>query len=323
MDIQAIESSSISFENMASSCLSLFNATNDILEKNTVNIEPDTMVEEQKNEKKKFGLSRVKNATKSVAKKFNQMLVKAKSKLIKPSLNNPVNISSESISTQLTDVDNSFEFEEIDLNEVSRFSSQSTVCVNDEWNDENCGKYNLFNNSLNSTMNLNSTMSTYVSDQSFYRSTKDISLNEKSSIHQIFAASIADLRMIYEETELSMMIPNETSLVKPSEVKKIIRKGTPYKMKIPENSSVYNETNSPPINEENRLNKMANIPIDPQNAIQFDKFIKKQTEIETKLKLHNNFDPFKSKVSVTKRVANSCRKLFKNILSAPYYLFSL
>lgn len=233
-----MEPSSISYQNVGTSSLSLFSMSG--YEMDGDNLGSIESISKKQNGKRRFGLSRVKNVTKCAAKKFNRIFVKAKSKLKKTSFQTHLaDVSITSSSTQLTDIDDDIfyqtadEFEEIDLNEVSRCSSLNTMFEND-WhhryaNEEHRISNDSFNSisTLNSNITLNSTSQSMNSLNSFTNSTNS------SLIHQIFAESIADLNMICAQ--------NEMEIVKPNHVKKVIRKGTPYKLKMPKRLTLYEE----------------------------------------------------------------------------------
>lgn len=233
-----MDPSSISYQNDGSSSLSLFSTSG--YETEGDNIGSFESISKKENGKRRFGLSRVKNVTKCAAKKFNRIFVKAKSKLKKPSFQTHLaDVSISSSSTQLTDIDDDIlyktadEFEEIDLNEVSRCSPRSTMLV-DDWHRRHANEENRFsNNSLNSTSTSNSSVGLYSSSQSMNSLNSSTSSTNTSSIHQIFAESIADLKMICAQ--------NETPIVKPSQEKKVMRKGTPFKLKMPKRLTLYEE----------------------------------------------------------------------------------
>lgn len=233
-----MDPSSISYQNDGSSSLSLFSTSG--YETEGDNIGSFESISKKENGKRRFGLSRVKNVTKCAAKKFNRIFVKAKSKLKKPSFQTHLaDVSISSSSTQLTDIDDDIlyktadEFEEIDLNEVSRCSSRSTMLV-DDWHRRHANEENRFsNNSLNSTSTSNSSVGLYSSSQSMNSLNSSTSSTNTSSIHQIFAESIADLKMICAQ--------NETPIVKPSQEKKVMRRGTPFKLKMPKRLTLYEE----------------------------------------------------------------------------------
>lgn len=179
-------------------------------------------ISKNENGKRRFGLSCVKNATKCAAKKCNRILIKAKSKFIKPS-------TLPSSSTKLTNIDDicyetADEFEEVDLNEMSRYSSRSTMFLND-WNRRHTNKGD--NDSLNSTLTFNSFDNLGSSHQSINVNSSNSSTSS-NSIHQT-----ADLSKICTR--------DETPIVKSSRVKKVMRKGTPYKSKIPQKLTLYEE----------------------------------------------------------------------------------
>lgn len=182
------------------------------------------MVNEESNQKKsnsksRFGFSRMKNATKFAAKKFNRMLVKAKTKLIKKSVN-LVDISIASVSSQFTEesyIDD--EFEEIDLNELSEYSTMLTEDVNLHNNIENrenrSSRY-----SFNSTVTVLADIST-IPNESIDESVAETTLNDSNAMHKIFVESIADLHLICTQHETQSI-----------EMKTFTHRGTPSKVKL-------------------------------------------------------------------------------------------
>lgn len=180
-------------------------------------------------EKRRFhGLAGVKNVTKLAAKKFNRIFEKAKSKLTKSTTKEVANVSIVSTSTQFTDVDfydeEVNEFEEVNFKNTSNYLSCDTLPM-DNWNDGFINYQNTLNDSGYSK----------VPDLSFHSDTSSFSSN---SMSRIFAESIADLNMICERNQ------KEITIEKPNREKKIIRKGTPYKLKMPYRLTLYDD--SPP-----------------------------------------------------------------------------
>lgn len=310
LESQAVDPSSISYQDVGISSLSLFSTSVYHTECNkTASIES---IANKENKKGRFGLSRMKNATKCAAKKFNRILVKAKSKLIKPSLQTQsADVSIVSSCTELTEVDSCYEdaveLEEIDLNEVSRFSSQSTM-FDEDWNRRHInGEHRLSKDSFHSTL---TTISCSGFDSSFQSTSLNSSTNT-SLMHQIFTESIADLNTICAQ--------NETFNVKPREVKKFMRKGTPYKLKMPQQLTLYDET-EPPAPEEKSENSQTEV-VSLENS--FD-FCEDAVDLPVQNSINEkNIDPepklepkklFTQKESISKRVARTCREIFQHVL---------
>lgn len=307
LDLQPIEASSISSRHIDASSLSLLaTSAYDTPEDRNIAIEPITM-KKIAAAKPRFGLSRVRNATKCAAKKFNRIISMAKFKLIKPSTKYSGDTSILSSSTQMTDMDLSYESEEVDLNDISRFSSRSTVRLDDS-HQAHTANYRLSNDSFNSTM----TSSTRF-EQSL--SSNDVSLNGSSLMQQIFAESIADLNMICGETPTLKLV----------ETKKIIRKGTPYKLKMPSRLTLYEEDLWPSEFSENdsfEVISQSDIESDAVDAIEMETVerepIGNRFESPPKARFKSHFDPVTPKISIAKRIARAYRDLC-SFLSNPKY----
>lgn len=237
LEAQTIDPLSISYGNVSVSSLSLFSTTAQDME----NDKTSSTESIAKTGKGRFALSRVKNVTKCAAKKINRIFVKAKSKLLKPlQQEEPSNVSIASSYTQLTDFEpsheDSVEFEEINPSDVSSYSCQSTTSMEEnEW--DYCDDINESHRSSNDSFNSASTSISF--DLKSSRNSKNTSWNSSSSsslMHQIFAESIADLNMICAQ--------NGPVSVKPSEVKKFIRKKPPHKLKMPQQLTLYDGNSS-------------------------------------------------------------------------------
>lgn len=310
-----MEPSSVSSQNVDASTLSLFTTSAyDVLKSHPTTVEPPP---KKQPEKHRFGLSRVKNATKCAAKKFNQIFSKAKLRLIKPSLKYSGDISIMSSTTQMTDMDASYEFEEIDINDISRFSSRTTILIDEsdqQYSDTNRLSNCSFDSTIGSCTSVESVSSASV-----------ISLNESSLMHQIFAQSIADLNMICAH--------NETPVPKTIETKKPIRKGTPYKLKMPQRLTLYEECVRPikfDGNDSIEMLSSTNDKLNPCNVDAIDINVKKQlkeipiekcienkVEPQDKARLKLHFNPVKPKASIAKQIAQTYREFYTKFLSKP------
>lgn len=309
--MQPIEPSSVSAQNIGTSLFSLFSTSaHDVLKNQHINAE---LPAKKQPEKHRFGLSRVKNATKCAAKKFNQMFSKAKLRLIKPTLKYSGDISIMSSTTQMTDMDSSYEFEEVDINDISRFSSRSTVMI-DEPDQSHTEGNRLSNSSLDLSIR-----------SSVASSASNISLNESSLMHQIFAQSLADLNMICAQ--------NETPVPAAVEVKKPFRKGTPYKLKMPQRLTLYEENVSLSKFDGSDSNESVSQPNNAQNTFDVDAVdfraknqlekvstemcIEDETELPVKERFKSHFDPGTKKASIAKRIARAYRDFYTKFVSQP------
>lgn len=206
--------------------------------------------------KKRFhGLVSVKNATKCAAKKINSILVKAKSKIMKSQATKELtNVSILSSSTTLTDVDlydddeevNDFadvnEFDRMNFNVVSRFSSCDTLLLADnQYTEQQQQQQQQKQYTLTDSRSPNSSFQSETSSAN------------SSLIQQIFAESIADLNIICAQNEKAITIPKKE--------KKLFRKGTPYKLKMPPRLTLYDDDwhNSLQDNEEIHPNQIVSM----------------------------------------------------------------
>lgn len=324
--------SSVSYRGMAdgstaSSTLSLFSVSAYASERDAMIVNE---VDGKKSKKRFHGLASVKNATKCAAKKINRILVKAKSKLIKPTAADKqqlANISITSSSTHLTDVDlydeddgdgdeveEVDEFQELNFNNVSSFSTHYTPETdNSDYRPSHCEQQYRPNDSSEAT----------APDSSFQ---SDVSLNESSLIHQIFAESMADLDLICAE--------NEKAITKRDATKKIVRKGTPYKLKMPHRLTVYDErydslVENREIHQSEMILSNKNQWFDALNStysnnnnsyygVSIEKEAAPQSKSDLKLRFGRN-TPIKE--SFLKRFAQKCRQI-EQILSQPKFLYS-
>lgn len=275
-----------------------------------------TQYTKKENEKSRFGFSFMKNATKCAAKKFNQMIGKAKSKLRKPSLRHMIDHSILSTSTELTDIDED-EFEEIDLNrneseEIdfnlhSKYTSRSTINA-DKFDRNTYEKKNrVFKHSMSSTPSNNSLSSLMnPSTESF----GETSLNCSSLIHQILAESIADLNLICAQQK------NEASLMKPTEAKRIIYKETLNKPKISKRLTLYEDSFQLPPDFDVIDWKEENLRNDTPELVTSDlKDPNGKKLVDPIYKTGPYFNLINRKNSIIKRIAKTYHGLCTNIFS--------
>lgn len=240
MDAQTpIDYPSVSCEDLCggstASTLSLFSVSAYANQRDTI-ISNKTDDRKTTGGKKRFhGLVSVKNATKCAAKKINSILVKAKSKIMKSQATKELtNVSILSTSTTLTDVDlydddeevNDFadvhEFDRMNFNTVSRFSSCDTLLLADnQYTEQQQQQQQQKQYTLTDSRDPNSSFQS------------ETSSTNSSLIHQIFAESIADLNIICARNEKAITIPKKE--------KKLFRKGTPYKLKMPPRLTLYDD----------------------------------------------------------------------------------
>lgn len=313
----------------ASSTLSLFSVSAYANERDAMIVNE---VDRKKSKKRFHGLASVKNATKCAAKKINRILVKAKSKLIKPTAADKqqlANISITSSSTHFTDVDlyddddhdvddgdeeeEIDEFQELNFNNISSLSTHYTLETDHSvYRPSHCEQQYRPNDSIEST----------APDSSFQ---SDVSLNESSLIHQIFAESMADLDLI--------CAANEKAITKRDATKKIVRKGTPYKLKMPHRLTVYDErydslVENREIHQSEMIFSNENQWFDALNSTYSNNNNNNSVSIEKEAALQSKFDlklhfgrntPIKE--SFLKRIAQKCRQI-EQILSQPKFLYS-
>lgn len=314
--MQPMEPTSVSSQNVGFSSLSLFSTSVlDEVKSQRISIEP---LAKKQPEKHRFGLSRVKNATKCAAKKFNQMFSKAKLRLIKPSLKYSGDISIMSSTTQMTDIDATYEFDELSMNDITRFSSRTTIMI-DEPGQRYTESNRMSNCSFDSTMR-SSTSSASLSSVSI------ISLNESNLMHQILAQSIADLNVICAN--------NVTQAPVAIDVKKPpYRKGTPYKLKMPQRLTLYEKNVSLPnfdANDSNGSLLQANNAPNPletdvddgnvenqRETIPTEKLVEEETQPPAKERLALHFDPGARKASIAKRIAKVYCNFYNKFVSKP------
>lgn len=239
MEAQCDEYSSTSFVDVRGPSLSLFSiSAYESNKENSINIVERNA--KGKSTKGRFHkLSRVKNATRCAAKKLNRILVKAKTKLIKPACKQVADISIISASTQSTDISTFYEeeemdeFEDVNLAEFTEFSPRSVI-IADDWEYQDVREHRVTDLSWMS-FSASSTFDASSSDEKSQSSTQmlneTVSSGNGSLIQQVLAESMADLNKICIQTE-------ETPF-KPIKIAKMERKGTPYKMKVPKRLTLY------------------------------------------------------------------------------------
>lgn len=221
------ERSSISFcdfENTSRSMSSIF--TYGVTKDKPINSEARTNIK-----KVRFSrLSRVKKATRCIAKKINQIFIRAKMQLIiqlrKHTLNSSVsstNVMQNELEPFRTDKAN--EPKVVYLTEITELSSRCVMLMKD-WKCQSVQLHHLSSpNSFDSIPKLDSSFA----DSSFSSETSD----SMSIIQRKIADSMADFHQICAQAEQKP--------VKSCAVPKIIRQGTPYKMNMTKSWTLYNE----------------------------------------------------------------------------------
>lgn len=280
-------------------------------------------------EKKRFrGISKVKYATKCAAKKLNRILAKAKSKLIKPATEELVNISDSSMSTQFTDVDlydvhyHEEKYPKMQFNDFSRFSSQSTLVIENfnyghipMPNVQPIDDYYAPDDSLDiSSRTLETSLHSETSIQSEISLESGASLNDSALIHQIIAESMADLNKICAQ--------NEKTPIQKNEPKRIVRKGTPYKLKMPHRLTLYDSLQYDEDTDKSVITSKGNKCNDSVNSTIDRIFNENEADLWSKCEHESLFGlNTVPKESLFKRIAQKYRHI-ELMLTTPNFLYA-